>query len=285
MPRRSRAAAGPSSRRGSTARRCRSSPCSRSSSRSSTVPSPAGSASTSATPRTPPSMRGASWPRVASRSRVPPPSRSRRGGSSAWPSRAGHRRFPCSPRLRSTLTAGSGRPSTPARRTMNAELASQLKARTAHRTARARAVSALGPLTFAAGLAWAFVQPYRITLLHPHGPGFWWLFVQPPVWRMLVGLSCPPGIAPAFLVSGAAFLLHEQNGWYFQRSSFLHHLIGWTMVGAAIFPLGRALRRRSLLFESGFALTFVVLAVCLYCDRDLAPIFGHLSPLAGTPHR
>jgi hypothetical protein len=29
----------------------------------------------------------------------------------------------------------------------------------------------------------------------------------------------------------------------------------------------------------------VVLAVFLYCDRDLAPIFGHLSPLAGTPHR
>jgi hypothetical protein len=23
----------------------------------------------------------------------------------------------------------------------------------------------------------------------------------------------------------------------------------------------------------------------LYCDRDLAPVFGHLSPLAGEPHR
>jgi hypothetical protein len=23
----------------------------------------------------------------------------------------------------------------------------------------------------------------------------------------------------------------------------------------------------------------------LFCDRDLAPIFGHLSPLAGIQHR
>jgi hypothetical protein len=25
--------------------------------------------------------------------------------------------------------------------------------------------------------------------------------------------------------------------------------------------------------------------VMLYCDRDAAPIFGHISPLAGEPHR
>jgi hypothetical protein len=23
----------------------------------------------------------------------------------------------------------------------------------------------------------------------------------------------------------------------------------------------------------------------LYCDRDVAPVFGHISELAGTPHR
>jgi hypothetical protein len=82
---------------------------------------------------------------------------------------------------------------------MSAELASQLKARTAHRTARARAVASLGPLTFAAGLAWAFVQPYRITLLHPHGQGFWWLFVEPPLWVMLVGILFALGVAPGLL--------------------------------------------------------------------------------------
>jgi len=71
---------------------------------------------------------------------------------------------------------------------MNAELASQLKARTIPRSGRARAVSLLGPLTTVAGLGWAFVQPYRITLLHPHDQGFWWLFVEPPLWVMLVGV-------------------------------------------------------------------------------------------------
>ena len=96
-------------------------------------------------------------------------------------------------------------------------------------------------------------------------------------WR----LATPVGI----LVSGAAFLVHEQNSWYFARSAFLHHLIGWTLVIGSVVPLGRALRPRSTAFQSSFALLFVALAVMLYCDRDLAPVFGHLSPLAGPPHR
>ena len=32
-------------------------------------------------------------------------------------------------------------------------------------------------------------------------------------------------------------------------------------------------------------IVLIALAVMLYCDRDVAPIFGHLSPLAGEPHR
>ena len=87
----------------------------------------------------------------------------------------------------------------------------------------------------------------------------------------------------AFVVSGLAFLLHEQNPWLFSRSAFLHHAIGWTLIAAALFPLGAALRPRSPLFRTGFALSFVVLAVLLYCDRNVAPIFGHLSPSAGEP--
>lgn len=98
-----------------------------------------------------------------------------------------------------------------------------------------------------------------------------------PAWRLAT--------AAGLLVSGAAFLVHEQNGWLFQRSSFLHHFIGWTLIAATVFPLGRALRRQSPVFTAGFALTFVVLAIALYCDRDLAPIFGHLSPLAGGEGR
>jgi hypothetical protein len=50
-------------------------------------------------------------------------------------------------------------------------------------------VSLLGPLTALAGVAWAIAQPWRITLLHPHGQGFWWLFVQPPIWIVLAGLG------------------------------------------------------------------------------------------------
>jgi hypothetical protein len=82
---------------------------------------------------------------------------------------------------------------------MNAELATQLKTRTARRSARAVAVSALGPTTMVGGLAWAFVQPYRITLLHPHGQGFWWLVVEPPLLVMLVGFLFALVVAPGLL--------------------------------------------------------------------------------------
>jgi hypothetical protein len=101
--------------------------------------------------------------------------------------------------------------------------------------------------------------------------------VQSRWWRL--------GMTAAFLVSGAAFLVHEQNDWLFQRSSFLHHLLGWTLLVGAIFPLARCIRPRSQAVATGFALTFVVIAVVLYCDRDVAPVFGHISPLAGTPQR
>ena len=92
-------------------------------------------------------------------------------------------------------------------------------------------------------------------------------------------------LTAAFVVSGAAFLIHEQNAWLFQRSAFLHHVLGWTMLTAAVFPLTRTFRPRSQAAAAGFALTFVLVAVFLYCDRDTAPIFGHLSPQAGAPHR
>jgi len=85
----------------------------------------------------------------------------------------------------------------------------------------------------------------------------------------------------ALLISGAAFLVHEQNAWLFSRSAFLHHVIGWTCIVAAFFPLAQALQPRRAAWSMGFALTFVALAVLLYADRDVAPIFGHLSDAAG----
>jgi len=94
-------------------------------------------------------------------------------------------------------------------------------------------------------------------------------------------LATPIGIA----VSGAAFLVHEQNGWFFARSAFLHHLVGWTLLGAALFPLALVFRPRSVVLRAAFALSVIALSVMLFSDRDLAPVFGHLSPLAGPPHR
>ena len=67
------------------------------------------------------------------------------------------------------------------------------------RTARVRIVAALGPLTMLGGVAWAFLQPYRLTILHPHGEGFWWLFVQPPLLVVAVGVVFSLLIAPGLI--------------------------------------------------------------------------------------
>jgi hypothetical protein len=91
--------------------------------------------------------------------------------------------------------------------------------------------------------------------------------------------------AAGMAVSGGAFLVHEQQTWLFSRAAFLHHALGWTLVLGAVFPLVQAVRPRSLTAAAGFATTFLVVAVMLYCDRDTAAIFGHLSTYAGTPHR
>ena len=69
---------------------------------------------------------------------------------------------------------------------MNAEIAQPYAAR---RTARARAVRSLGPLTVLGGVVWAIVQPWRITLLHPMGQGFWWLLIEPPLIVAAVGIG------------------------------------------------------------------------------------------------
>jgi hypothetical protein len=69
-------------------------------------------------------------------------------------------------------------------------------ARTRRRSLQATAINVLGPLTMLGGVIWAFLQPYRLTLLHPHGQGFWWLFSEPPLYVVLVGLVFALVIAP-----------------------------------------------------------------------------------------
>jgi hypothetical protein len=89
----------------------------------------------------------------------------------------------------------------------------------------------------------------------------------------------------AMLVSGTAFLVHEQQHWLFSRAAFLHHSLGWTLIVGAAFPLVQTFRPRSLVAGFGFASVFLVVAVMLFSDRDTAEIFGHLSQFAGAPHR
>jgi hypothetical protein len=80
-------------------------------------------------------------------------------------------------------------------------MSTQLVTETAalRRSVRARAISALGPLTMVGGVAWAFLQPYRITLLHPHGQGFWWLVIEPPLLVVLVGVVFALFVAPGLV--------------------------------------------------------------------------------------
>ena len=53
---------------------------------------------------------------------------------------------------------------------------------------RARVVSLLGPTVVAAGIVWAMLQPDRVTLLHPHAQGLWWLVIEPPLLVIAAGI-------------------------------------------------------------------------------------------------
>jgi hypothetical protein len=148
-------------------------------------------------------------------------------------------------------------------------------------------------LAFALGvLLWPVMAFYTNSAIHMYAHGSWAEVLmlaggaelglvhgrlRSPLWRLTWPL--------ALLVSGAAFIIHEQNSWLFARSAFLHHTLGWTFIVTAIFPLALVFRPRSDALRACFALMIVIVSVQLFADRDVAPIFGHLSPLAGEPHR
>ena len=81
---------------------------------------------------------------------------------------------------------------------MNAELVTELEA-PVQRTARTSIVSTIGPAAALAGIIWAIAQPERVTLLHPGGETFWWLFVEPPLLVLAVGLVFHFLIVPSLL--------------------------------------------------------------------------------------
>jgi hypothetical protein len=67
------------------------------------------------------------------------------------------------------------------------------------RTFRSAPINLIGPATMLGGVLWAFLQPYRLTFLHPHGQGFWWLLSEPPLYVILVGLGFAFFVAPGLL--------------------------------------------------------------------------------------
>lgn len=148
-------------------------------------------------------------------------------------------------------------------------------------------------LAFSLGLLlWPVMAFYTNSSIHMYAHGSWAEVLmlaggaelglvhgrlKSPLWRLTWPL--------AFAVTGIAFIVHEQNPWFFARSAFLHHLLGWTFVIAALVPLALVWRPRSTVLQSFFAVSILVVSVMLFCDRDVAPVFGHLSPLAGVEHR
>jgi hypothetical protein len=76
------------------------------------------------------------------------------------------------------------------------QISSELPRSAVRRSPRALFVLSLGPLCALGGVVWALLQPYRITLLHPHGQGFWWLLSEPPIYVILVGLFFQGLVAP-----------------------------------------------------------------------------------------
>ena len=81
---------------------------------------------------------------------------------------------------------------------MNTQIATDATPRE-RRSARVLAVSSLGPVAVAAGLVWAVLQPWRVTLLHPRGQGFWWLISEPPLLVVVAGAVFAFLVAPSLV--------------------------------------------------------------------------------------
>ena len=82
---------------------------------------------------------------------------------------------------------------------MDAELVHERAQVRTRPSRRHTAVSALGPLTALAGLVWALLQPYRVTILDPDTHGFWYLAVQPPLLVILAGAVFHFWVVPGLL--------------------------------------------------------------------------------------
>ncbi|HET8607406.1 MAG TPA: hypothetical protein VFL66_10315 [Gaiellaceae bacterium] len=82
---------------------------------------------------------------------------------------------------------------------MNTQIATESAPARSRRSVRARVVASLGPLTAAVGVAWGVLQPWRVTLLHPAGQGFWWLLAEPPLLVVAAGIAFALLVAPGLV--------------------------------------------------------------------------------------
>ena len=90
---------------------------------------------------------------------------------------------------------------------METQLETPISAAVGYRSTRVRAIASLGPLTVFAGVVWAIIQPWRLTLLHPHHQGFWWLAVEPPLLVAAAGIFFAVAIARPLIAD-----LEEHDG-------------------------------------------------------------------------
>jgi hypothetical protein len=82
---------------------------------------------------------------------------------------------------------------------VSVQISTELAQSVVRRSRRSLLVLSLGPLCALGGVVWALLQPYRVTLLHPYGQGFWWLVSEPPIYVVLVGLAFHWLVAPGLV--------------------------------------------------------------------------------------
>ena len=83
---------------------------------------------------------------------------------------------------------------------MSAELAHEhVRARPRVASLRPKLVLGIGWTAVVAGVLWAVVQPWRLTILHPFHQGFWWLLSEPPLYVVVAGLLFRFVLAPPLL--------------------------------------------------------------------------------------
>src|SRR3954454_22586896 len=105
-------------------------------------------------------------------------------------------------------------------------------------------------------LLWPVMVFFTISSIHMYAHGSWAEVLMlaggaelalvhgrltSPLWRLTWPL--------AFVVTGLAFIIHEQNPWFFARSASLHHLLGWTFLVSALVPLALVWRPQSLVLR------------------------------------